>query len=193
MVALFNRRKNQTNVPEEIQEYYQTERRERAGVAWMLAIGTLLITIMLTAGIFFAGRWAWREIAGPDEPQIAENQDEQQAPQEAAQDTPNEPGTDQPTEEPGQDPAPSAEDTEDEPTPAQQPDQTEEQPAADSQDDEQGHTSSANTGGTGTGARSVAGANTTVPETGPADTVAIFFAVSVVGYLAHRFWNRATE
>jgi hypothetical protein len=56
------------NLPTEIKEYYQTERRERVGVAWLLALGTLVLTLILASGLFFGGRWAYRKIAGNDKP-----------------------------------------------------------------------------------------------------------------------------
>lgn len=61
------------NLPTEIKEYYQTERRERVGVAWLLALGTLLLTLILATGLFFGGRWVYRKIAGTDKkPDIAQ-------------------------------------------------------------------------------------------------------------------------
>lgn len=60
----FRRNKqDQTDVPAEIQEYYQTGRRERTGVAWLLALGTLLLTIGLATLLFFGGRWLYRTVA----------------------------------------------------------------------------------------------------------------------------------
>jgi hypothetical protein len=62
-MALFNRRKQNTDVlPEEVREYYQSERRERAGVAWLLAVGTLLLTFVIAAGLFFGGRWVYHVV-----------------------------------------------------------------------------------------------------------------------------------
>lgn len=62
-MALFNRRKQGTDVlPTEVREYYQSERRERTGLAWLLAIGTLLATFLIAAGLFFGGRWAYRTV-----------------------------------------------------------------------------------------------------------------------------------
>lgn len=58
----FNRNKDTASVPQEIQEYYQSERRERTGIAWLLALGTLLVTIILAILLFFAGRWLYRAI-----------------------------------------------------------------------------------------------------------------------------------
>jgi hypothetical protein len=53
-------------LPSEVKEYYQSERRERVGVAWLLALGTLILTLILASGLFFGGRWAYRKLAGKD-------------------------------------------------------------------------------------------------------------------------------
>ncbi len=59
----FNRRnKNIDQVPAEVQEYYEAERRERAGIAWLLALGTLVITLVIAIGLFFGGRWVYRKV-----------------------------------------------------------------------------------------------------------------------------------
>ena len=63
------------NVPEEVQEYYQSERRERVGIAWLLALATLITTIVLAIGLYFGGRWAWREIFGNEEQTTTEQQE----------------------------------------------------------------------------------------------------------------------
>jgi cytoskeletal protein RodZ len=72
------------NLPTEIKEYYQTERRERVGVAWLLALGTLLLTLILATGLFFGGRWAYRKIAGtdkkPETAQTTSKEEEKAAP-----------------------------------------------------------------------------------------------------------------
>lgn len=69
-MALLRRNKaDVTAVPKEVQDYYQSERRDRKGVAWVLAILTLIATLALAAGIFFAGRWAYRAITGSGDTQ----------------------------------------------------------------------------------------------------------------------------
>lgn len=49
-------------VPEEIQDYYAAERRGRTGIAWLLALATLLTTLALAAALFFGGRWVYRKV-----------------------------------------------------------------------------------------------------------------------------------
>ncbi len=69
----FNRKKNTEEVPAEVQEYYQAERRERTGIAWLLAVVTLVATLAIAAGLFYGGRWVYRQIAGNgDEPAVTE-------------------------------------------------------------------------------------------------------------------------
>lgn len=59
----FKRNKNQDSVmPAEVQDYYKAERRDKTGMAWMLAIATLLATILIAAGLFFGGRFVYRAI-----------------------------------------------------------------------------------------------------------------------------------
>jgi len=42
-------------VPKEVKEFYQAERRERVGVAWLLALATLITTVLVAFGLFFGG------------------------------------------------------------------------------------------------------------------------------------------
>lgn len=62
-MSWFRRRdKTENSVPPEVQEYYQSERRERVGIAWMLALATLVVTVLLAFGLFYGGRWAYRAL-----------------------------------------------------------------------------------------------------------------------------------
>lgn len=111
-MALFNRRKKSVdNVPAEVQEYYQAEKRERTGVAWLLALGTLLATVLLAIALFFGGRWLYRTIFNKDEPKTGQQQTENNG----AQSLPGDSGSG----EPEQTPAPATE-----PTPGQEPSQS---------------------------------------------------------------------
>ncbi len=88
----FWRRDNKKNneVPAEIKQYYEAERRERTGIAWLLAFATLLVTVALSILLFFGGRWAYRAVfdsnGDNDRQEVA--QQEQQSPQDNSQ--PNE-------------------------------------------------------------------------------------------------------
>lgn len=54
-------------MPAEVQEYYKAESRSRNGMAWILAISTLVVTLALAAALFFGGRWIYQTIFGDDE------------------------------------------------------------------------------------------------------------------------------
>ncbi len=152
-MALFSRfRRNktdQTGMPTEVRDYYKAEGRERTGLAWLLALATLLVTVLVVLGLFLGGRWAFRKLKDNNKPAPVavqnENKDEAEKPKDEPQ---NNPSTSQPV------PA----------TPAPSP-----------------------TGSTSTPApQTQTPANGSIPNTGPGDNVAIFVAVSVLGYLAHR-------
>lgn len=60
-------KRNQDDIlPEEVKDYYESEKREKAGVAGMLAIGTLLLTVALALGLFYSGRWVYRTVFDRD-------------------------------------------------------------------------------------------------------------------------------
>lgn len=58
-----------SNLPKEVQDYYESGKRERRGMVWLLGIGTLLVTLLLAAGIFFGGRWIYRQLTNDDQAQ----------------------------------------------------------------------------------------------------------------------------
>ena len=60
------KKSDDVSLPKEVQDYYQAEKREKVGVASMLAIGTLIVTVLLAFGIFFGGRYVWRHLMHPD-------------------------------------------------------------------------------------------------------------------------------
>ena len=64
-MKLFNRNKSDSS-NNDIQNYYASENRQRTSVAWMLAGATLVVTLLLALGIFYGGRWAYREIFSDD-------------------------------------------------------------------------------------------------------------------------------
>lgn len=144
-MKLFGRKKDIEAVPAEIQQYYNNERRERNGAAWMLGLGTLLVTIALTAGLFFGGRWVYRQF-------VDDKKDAGQTTQ----------VTQSPTATPAQPAAPA---------------------------DEQTSSTSTSTPNVNTNT-GVAAASTNLPNTGPADVLAIFVAVVMLSTIAHYSYNK---
>jgi|SRR3989344_5472913 len=68
-MALFRRNKtDQAGMPTEVQDYYKAEGRERTWVAWLLAIATLFITVVVVLAIFYGGRWTFRKLKGSNKP-----------------------------------------------------------------------------------------------------------------------------
>jgi hypothetical protein len=90
----FDRRKKaqREDVPPEVQDYYQAEKRERTSVAWLLGFITLVITILLALIIFFGGRWAWRALTGNDRTDDDTSQVEQEPEDEVNGEDAEEPG-----------------------------------------------------------------------------------------------------
>ena len=120
-----------SNLPEEVQEYYESGKRERVGVAWLLGLGTLIATVLLAMVLFFGGRWIYRTIAGTNEPestaQIGEEEKKKQEEQ-SQQNTGNQnqgqtqPDTQQPSQPaPTPTPAPTPAPSNPQPTPAPTP------------------------------------------------------------------------
>jgi cytoskeletal protein RodZ len=44
-------------------------------MAWLLAVGTLLVTFIIAAGLFFGGRWAYRTVFDNNDNKTASNSD----------------------------------------------------------------------------------------------------------------------
>lgn len=147
-----------SNLPDEVQEYYQSGKRERVGVAWLLGIGTLCITLILAMALFFGGRWVYRKIANRnDKPnttsQIGQNNQNKQN------------GGSSSTNQGKQNPTPSTpQTTPSTPTPAP----TTPAPAPTTTIPSTNQPSASQP------------APTTVPNTGPGDVIAIAIATAVV-------------
>lgn len=104
-MALFRRNKtDQAGMPTEVQDYYKTVGREHTGVAWLLALATLLVTVVVVLGLFFGGRWAFRKLKNSDKPAPVAVQTDTTKDQgtKAAEPTPN--TSDAPTTPPAQTP-----------------------------------------------------------------------------------------
>lgn len=76
------KRKDESVLPEEVKQYYQSENRQRAGVAVLLGIAALIITVLVATGLFYGGRYVYRQITGDDQ-QTAQEQEQQEQADEA--------------------------------------------------------------------------------------------------------------
>ncbi len=62
----FRRNRQQSVLPNEVQEYYQSEQRQRRGLALILGIVALLVTIAIAAALFFGGRFLYNKFRGDE-------------------------------------------------------------------------------------------------------------------------------
>lgn len=165
-MALFRRNKvDQAGMPTDVQNYYQTENRERTGMAWLLALGTLLVTVIVVLGLFFGGRWTFRKLKNTDKPAPVAVQTDKSKEDDHAE----EPATTPPANE----------------TPSTQGSST---PQSSSTTATPNSSVASNTPSAATRSAGQAG----MPATGPADTLAIFIVASVIGTLFYerRLWLR---
>lgn len=162
-MALFRKKNTTTQIPE-LQEYYATQKKESTGVAWLLAFGSLIVTAALLVGLFMGGRWVYRKISNKDT-KVATVQ----------------------TVKPASD------------TAGQTPDSTTKQPTGTvtvpdvstsiggsvttPQTSTAHGVSPSQSATTNTGAKA---ATTSVPNTGPSESIGLFVAIIVVSMLAHR-------
>jgi hypothetical protein len=158
----FNRKQKQpttnTSIPAEVQDYYNAQHRERVGVAWLIAVVSLLISVAVVIGLFFGGRWAYRKIVHkkPSEPiavQEDTNKDKTKDSDKSddKKDTANSGATDQGTAQPQNLPGDSS-------APPQ-------------------------SSSTNTTTPQVAGKT---PDTGPGNTIAVFAIASIAGTAAYQ-------
>jgi hypothetical protein len=172
MALLGKKSSAKTQIPE-LQEYYATQKKESTGLAWLLALGSLLITAAIFIGLFLGGRWIYRSIKNDDKPStVAATQDR------PAKDVVQEDGTvtteaqvpKQPTE------------TVTVPTVNQNVGGSVAAPAAPSVTPAQGVTPSQSTEQNST----AVAATTEIPNTGSGSILGLFVVVLLAGAYAHR-------
>lgn len=61
-MRLFNRKNTETVLPPEVNQYYASQRRERAGMMAIFGFSALIITILVGLAFFFGGRALYRNI-----------------------------------------------------------------------------------------------------------------------------------
>lgn len=175
-MALFGRRNKdgtqptEVQVPAEIQEYYQAERRERAGVAWLLALATLAVTLLVAVGLFFGGRWVYRKATHKN---VATTKTSQPATTESA---------------PANSSSPSSTSDQSSSTSTSS-NSSSTTPTSPTSSNSSSSTSSTTTS-TPSASQSTAASNTSLPNTGPGDILKVFVIVTLVGALAHNLLSR---
>ncbi len=182
-MKLFRRSKTaQPNVPPEVAEYYQAERRDRKSVTWIMTIITLLATVAVVIGLFLAGRWLYNTLRNrqpaPAQPTTSENQpsntDNGSNTNNVPSDVPSqsEEGSPEPTDSSeSSDRSSAAEDTDDqEDTPA----------SSDSGNDSSRRSASQPSSGAATSGEALT-------NTGPGDTaLMVFVATTAIAYVGYR-------
>lgn len=158
----FRRNKDVSAVPAEIQDYYQSERRDRTGIAWLLALGTLIVTIGLATLLFFGGRWAYRAIVNNDDTSEVAQTDEES---ENSDNSDSTEGSSDEAAAPSTGTSSTSTSTPNTPSTTPATPNTPATPARPSV--------------------SVAGDSTDLPNTGPGDIVAIVAATTAIGTAAH--------
>lgn len=171
-------------MPPEVQQYYQAERRERTGIAWLLAIATLLITVAIILGLFFGGRWVYRKIR---------NRNTSTTSQTATTKTTT---TESGTTSGGSNAGSSSGNSSSNKASGTSTTGSTSSGAASTNSASNGSSTNSTPSAGGTtsnpptspgGVVGPTAARTNIPNTGPGDTIAIFFGVSVLGYLVHRY------
>ncbi len=163
-MALFKKDKTTaTNIPE-LQEYYANQKTESSGKAWLLAIGSLLVTVVVLVGLFFGGRWGYRKATKKnDKTTVATSQTGSN----------NTSKTPPPTTSP---------------TPTTTPTPSSTVAGTNSIAEGVAATQTPTTNTTAKAATTTAAA--TVPNTGPGDTIGLFAVVAVLSYAAHYTYTR---
>lgn len=186
-MALFRRNKNvdSVTVPEEVNTYYQAERRDKRWMAWLLALFALAAAALVVVALFFGGRWAYRKFRPATTPTTVTIQ----KPTNPVKTNNDKPGTDSTnnggnTTTPPTPPTPSSGSVNAPSSPATTPPST--TPG-----------SSAATPGQGTAPAQTPATTSTpngnLPNTGPGDVVAIFVLTSVAGSLVYKYLLRQTN
>lgn len=67
-MKLFNRKSKSLDLglPPEVQAYSEAERRERMGMAWLVGIVSLIVSLLILTALYFGGVWLYRKATGND-------------------------------------------------------------------------------------------------------------------------------
>jgi cytoskeletal protein RodZ len=65
-MPILHKKTDATAIPE-LQEYYASKGKDSTAKAWLLAFGSLLITVAVLVGLFFGVKWVYRAATNKDE------------------------------------------------------------------------------------------------------------------------------
>jgi hypothetical protein len=171
----FNRNKKSstlgtTSIPSEVQDYYNAQHRERVGVAWLIAVVSLLASIAVVVGLFFGGRWAYRKIAhkNPSGP-VAVQEDDNKSDESKDEDKNKSDSNDSNSSD----------------NSSQGSNQPQSLPGSDDSSDAAAGTTTPQTSSTSTTTPQAATTGKT-PDTGPGNTIAVFAIATVAGTTAYQ-------
>lgn len=193
-MKLFRRNKQTVDMPPEVAEYYQAERRDRRGVTILLTFLALCVTVAVIVGLFLAGRWVYRTIQGDSQDNTSQTADMNTAEEQRGtegSDTANGADTNTDSNSGNGSGAPQNDENVDQ-NPTTDNNRTD--GTADNGNDNSTDTSDTSgeatdsTGGAGsTQDRGAAGSSDNLTNTGPGETaIAAFAGGSIVGYVLYR-------
>lgn len=190
-MALFRRNKsaNSPAVPEEVNDYYQAEKRDRTWMAWLLALLSLAVTTLIIMGLFFGGRWVYRKIRPSNTPStpIAGNQTNE-SPAPAPNNANNAPsGNTEPSQQ--------EKEKEEQRKKEEEEKRKEQEKARVNAPANPAPGPTAQNPGTASGPATTTTPNTNsnLPGTGPSEVIAVFVMTTVTGALVHRYVLRKTS
>lgn len=144
-------------MPPAAENYYRAEKRDRMIGVWLLGIATLVVTAILAFLLFLGGRWVYRQFTDNNGSQDTSQTETTNAPAQS---------------EAGQGGGTAETDNQND--------------SEDSQEEGQTGGASDETDANEEGVVSDVAVNTDLPNTGPADTLALFVGVTIVATLVHR-------
>lgn len=72
----FRKGRQQSILPEEVEQYYKTERRQKSGVAILIGLVAVIVTVLIILALFFGGRFVINKITNKgDKNQQAQQED----------------------------------------------------------------------------------------------------------------------
>lgn len=69
----FRRNRQQSVLPDEVQQYYQADQGRKRGVAVGLALAAVLVTLAVAAALFFGGRFIYNAITDDEDQKQTES------------------------------------------------------------------------------------------------------------------------